>query len=54
MTTDDEQPEVGDQRETECRSEPRKRTQRLERHANPFLAPMTLSPSCRGYPECPG
>ena len=43
MTTDDEQPDDGDQRETERAHQPRKRTQRLERQADLFPAPMTPS-----------
>jgi hypothetical protein len=45
MPRDDERPEDSDQPETERRPEPRVRTQRLERHADPFPAPMTPSPN---------
>jgi hypothetical protein len=43
MPRDDERPEGRDRPETERTSEPRKRTQRLERQADPFPAPMTPS-----------
>ena len=43
MTTDDEQPGDGDRRGAERSHEPRKRTQRPERHADQFPAPMTPS-----------
>ena len=45
MTMDDEQPEDGDQRDTERSHEPRRRTQRLERQADPFPVPLTPSPN---------
>ena len=43
MTTGDEQPEDGDQRETEQAHESRKYTQRRERQGDSFPAPMTPS-----------
>ena len=43
MTTDDEQPGDGDRREAERAHKPRVRTQRPERHADLFPAPMTPS-----------
>ena len=45
MPRDDERPEDGDRPETERASDPREPTQRVERQADPFPAPLTPSPN---------